>query len=121
MNIDLALDIRVGDTVYNAFMDALIVKSYSWKFNDQGKIDSIVFHVTDANNSVHVYEYEDIYDKYMTWESDEEQSWVNWAKDNKDFILEFDHITTIKEIYKIGFANGFAYKRKMLAEEMLQK
>jgi hypothetical protein len=121
MNIDIALDIRAGDIVYNTFMDELVVKSYSWKFNDKGKISEIIFQVTDSYGSVHTYAYADVYDKYMTWESDEEKSWANWAKDNKDFVLEFDHISTIKEIYKIGFANGFSHQKKLRAEEMLQK
>lgn len=121
MNIDVAVGIKDGDIIYNVFMEQLVVRSYSWKFNSHGKIASITFHAADKNNQIHVYEYQDVYDKDMTWESDEEKSWVDWAKDNKDFILEFDHIESIKEIYKIGFANGFSHRKKLLAEEMLQK
>jgi hypothetical protein len=121
MNIDTALSIKINDTIYNCFMDILTVKSYSCKFNDLGKIESMTFDTVDNNNYTRTYDYENVYDKYMTWESDEEKSWVEWASQNKDFVFEFDHIDTIKNIYKIGFANGFEYRRKRNYEEMMQK
>lgn len=121
MNIDIALSVKVNDIIYNCFMDQLTVKSYSCKFNDLGKISSMTFDTVDSNNYSRTYDYENVYDKHMTWESDEEKSWVDWASQNKDFIFEFDHIDTIKNIYKIGFANGFNYRKKINYEEMMQK
>jgi hypothetical protein len=122
MRPDIAMGIQPGDIIYNCFMEPLVVKeivntaldSYPAKYFTQ-------FTVTDARNKQHIYSCEDIYLKDLEDEDDAEKSWVGWAKDNKDFIDEFDHLTTIKEIYKVGFGNGFDHKRKLTFEEMMQK
>jgi hypothetical protein len=118
---NIALSIHVGDPVYNCFMDKLTVKALSYEFNNNGKVSSIIFNTVDNNNKNGTYSFENLYDKDITWESDEEKAWISWASQNKDFVLEFDHIDTIKNIYKIGFANGFDYRRKINYEELMQK
>lgn len=118
---NIALSIHVGDTVYNCFKDKLTVKSFSYKFDNHGKVSSIIFDTLDKNNNTKTYSFDNLYDKDFTWESDEEKSWISWASQNKDFVLEFNHIDTIKNIYMIGFVNGFDYRRKIKHEEIMQK
>lgn len=117
----IAISTHVGDQVYNCFMDELIVKSYFYKYDNNGRLSSITFDTLDKNNNTKTYSFDNLYDKDFTWESDEEKSWIEWASQNKDFVLEFNHIDTIKNIYKIGFANGFDYRRKIKHEEIMQK
>lgn len=115
MRIDLASNVKVGDIVYNCFMEPLVVGSIS-----QGDTN-LVFTVIDTGLNAHAYSYEDVYLEDFYGESDEEKSWIEWAKDNKDFFDTFDHIEASKEIYKIGFAHGFEYKRRISFEELMQK
>jgi len=122
MRIDLACGLNVGDTVYNCFMESLIVKDkISYSLDTYPGYTDTKFFLVDSNNQNHEYSYKDLYLPDLEGECDEEKSWVNWAKDNKDFLLTFDHIETIKEIYKIGFGNGFDHKRKMTYDEIMQK
>lgn len=110
----LADGIKAGDTVCNTFMQKFIVSSVSQ--DDNG----LVFTLVDTGLNTHYYSYEDIYFEDLYGESDEEKSWIDWAKNNKDFIENFDHIATIKNIYKQGFASGFVHRQK-LHEEMIKK
>lgn len=121
MRKDLAIDINIGDKVYNCFMESLTVLEKTVFNNDNGSISCIKFIVKDQANNTHVYECEDLYLSDLDDEDDSEKSWVDWAKDNKDFFELFDHISTMKEIYKIGFANGFEYKRQLKFMEAVQK
>jgi hypothetical protein len=118
---NIAISTHVGDRVYNCFMDELIIKSHYYKYDNNGKLSSIIFDTLDKNNNTKTYSFDNLYDKDFTWESDEEKSWISWASQNKDFILEFDHIDTIKNIYQIGFTNGFDYRRSIKHEELMQK
>ena len=115
MRIDLAENIKVGDTVYNCFMNALVVTSIYRKDN------VIIFSTVDTRLNRGNYDSADVYLPNLEEESDDEKSWVNWAKDNRDFFDAFDHIETMKEIYKTAFCNGFEYKRKITFEENMQK
>jgi hypothetical protein len=118
MRLDDILLLRVGDTVYNCFMDKMTIKSIKYYFDDMAhETNHRDFYMT--NN--HVYSGEDIYLENLENESDEEKSWVNWAKDNRDFFETFDHIGVVKSIYKTGFANGFEFKRVINSQEQLQK
>lgn len=111
----LAENVKVGDIVYNLFMQKLVVGYIS-----QGD-NNIVFTVVDTGLNPHAYSYEDIYLEDFYGESDEEKNWINWAKNNKEFINTFDHLSTIKWIYQQGFADGFVYRKKISFEEMMQK
>lgn len=123
MRLDLAGGVNIGDVVYNCFMEPLtVVDKIVWFANNHyDVIDFIKFIVRDCHNNTHGYSSNDLYLKDLEDESDEEKSWVDWAKDNKDFFELFDHISTMKEIYKIGFANGFEYKRQLKFMEAVQK
>jgi hypothetical protein len=121
MRIDLAQNIRLGDTIYNCFMDKLVVSSISKKVGDTGGFNNIVFGTVDTRLRNAHYDSNDVYFEDLYGESDDEKSWVEWAQNNRDFLYTFDHIETTKEIYKIGFCNGFEHKRKMSYEEMMQK
>lgn len=112
---DLAYGVKVGDIVYNTFMEKLVVGSISQSENN------VVFTVIDTGLNAHSYSYEDIYLEDLYGESDEEKSWINWAKNNKEFVDNFDHLSTIKWIYEQGFAEGFVHRQKISHEEMMQK
>jgi hypothetical protein len=111
----LADSIKVGDIVYNVFMQKLVVSSI---VQENG---GLVFALVDTGLNTHYYSYEDIYFEDLYGESDEEKSWINWAKNNKDFVETFDHLSTIKWIYQQGFAEGFVYRQKISFEEIMQK
>lgn len=115
MRIDLAKAIKVGDTLYNCFMDPMVVTSI-YKDNN-----NIIFSTIDTKLYRRGYSYEDIYFSDLYGESDEEKSWINWIKNNRDTLDTFDDIENSKKMYKIGFANGFQYKHQISIEEMLQK
>jgi hypothetical protein len=117
MHHNLASSVKVGDTIYNCFMDKLIVQSIYKEMSDDGSLYKIVFETT--NN--HHYDSTEVYFEDLYGESDDEKSWIEWAKNNKDFIETFDHIETMREIYKIGFCHGFEYKHQISFEEMMQK
>ena len=121
MRIDIGDHLNVGDSVYNCFWEKFTVQDKTVLYRDNGTISCLKFIVKDSQNNAHGYECEDLYLEDMVDEDDAEKSWVTWATENKDFFDLFDHITTLKEIYKTGFANGFEYKRKISFEEMMQK
>lgn len=122
MRIDFASDVKVGDTVYDCFMQPFVVV-----YKIGHSVDTYPAHtytrfiVRDTSGKEHEYSSEDLYLSDLEGECDEEKSWVEWAKDNKDFFDEFDHLSTIKEIYKVGFGKGFDHRRKLTFEEMMQK
>lgn len=117
MRIDLANSINIGDIVHNCFMDELVITS----INKDLKSNQIFFGTLDTRLNRASYSYTDIYSKNLEDETDDEKSWVSWAKDNRDFFDEFDNIETMKEVYKIAFCNGFEYRRTVSYTEMMQK
>lgn len=126
MRLDLAKDVQVNNLLYNCFREPLVVKEKNIFYtNDPNHrhIQSIKFRVLDSQSHTHLYDSEDLYlaEPNMDDEDDIEKAWINWATENKDFIETFDHVVTVKEIYKTGFAHGFEHKRKVLFEEMMQK
>ncbi|NBU33546.1 hypothetical protein EBS40_02865 [bacterium] len=121
MRIDLALNVHIGDKIYNCFMDELKVCGKRKDFADTGGFHRIVFETIDSRFNKVSYDSNDVYLSDLESETDDEKSWIEWAKNNRDFFDNFDHIETIKEIYKIAFCNGFEFKRKLSLEEMLQK
>lgn len=117
MRLDLAANVKVGDTVYNCFMDTLVITSIYHNTSE----NTLVFSTIDTRLNRANYAPEDIYLSDLEDETDDEKSWVGWAKDNRDFFDEFDHIETMKEVYKIAFCNGYEHKKKITLEEALQK
>lgn len=111
----LAYGIKIGDILYNVFMQKLVVSAIQQYHN------GVVFTLVDTGLNTHYYSYEDVYFEDLYGESDEEKSWINWAKNNKDFVETFDHLSTIKWIYQQGFAEGFVHRQKISFEEMMQK
>lgn len=116
MRIDLANNVKVGDIVYNCFMDELVVTSIYGKGSSK-----IVFSTIDTRLHRSNYNFSDLYLKDLEDETDDEKAWVNWAKDNRDFFDDFDHIETMKEVYKTAFCHGFEHNRKYSYEEIMQK
>lgn len=118
MRIDIADTIKLGDIVYNCFMDKLVVTSIKKDYRDS---HTIVFGTVDTRLYSSSYDSKDVYLEDLSEESDDEKSWIDWAKNNRDFFDEFDHIETMREVYKIAFCNGFEHKRKYSNQELLQK
>lgn len=118
MRIDVADTVKIGDILYNCFMDKLVVTSIK---KDLKNSHSIVFGTVDTRLYSTSYDSNDVYLEDLSEESDDEKSWIEWAKNNRDFFDEFDHIETMKEIYKTAFCNGFEHKRKISFVEMMQK
>jgi len=121
MRLDLALGVKVGDILYNCFSEQLVVSSISKDVGANGGFHKIVFGTVDTRLGKSHYDSSDVYFADLNDESDDEKSWVEWATKNRDFIETFDHIDTIKEIYKVAFCNGFEYKRKLSYQEIMQK
>lgn len=117
MRLDVAIDLKIGDVVYNCFMDELVITSIN-RVVDSNKI---FFSTVDTRLHRASYDSNNIYLKNLEDETDDEKSWVNWAKDNRDFFDEFDHIETMKEVYKTAFCHGFEHRRKYSYEEQMQK
>lgn len=118
MRLDYALNLKIGDIVYNCFMDKMVIKSIKYFFEDmKHTTNQREFYMTNDT----IYDANHIYLENLDGESDEEKSWVNWAKDNRDFFETFDHIDVLKSIYTTGFANGFEFKKTLQSEEQLQK
>ena len=112
---DLAYGVKVRDVIYDTFMQKFVVSNINQSEN------TVIFTVIDTGLNTHYYSYEDMYFEDLHGESDEEKSWINWVKDNKEFVNNFDHLSTIKWIYKQGFAEGFVYNQKVSCKEMMQK
>jgi hypothetical protein len=116
MRIDLADNLKVGDIVYNCFMDELVITSIIKNVSKR-----IFFGTVDTRLHAASYDSSDLYLKNLEDETDDEKSWVEWAKNNRDFFDEFDHIETMKDLYKIGFCRGFEHRQKITFEEAMQK
>lgn len=122
MRPDIAAGVKPGDTVYNCFMEPLKVNQKIVHTSDVHPSSHYVqFIVEDNSNNTHNYYCQDLYLADLEDEDDGEKAWVNWAKDNKDFLITFDHLETTKEVFKMGFAQGFEHKRRCSYEEMMQK
>lgn len=122
MNFDTAQTVKLNDTVYDCFMREYKVISIEHDLANHDELSyKLVFTVKNHNGWLTKFSYEDLYLKDLKYEDEEEKSWVNWAKDNQDFFGEFDHLPTIKAIYKHGFSEGFKYRQKYSYEEMMQK
>lgn len=117
MRNDVASSVNIGDLVYNCFMEPLIVvnKMVYTEYNNPQ------FSVKDRHGDISHYSCENLYLSDLEDEDDAEKAWVNWAKNNKDFCETFDHIETIREIYRTGFADGFEYRRNVTHKEQMQK
>jgi hypothetical protein len=123
MRLDLAMGLKVGDKVYNAFMDELVITSrFDTPMNDSKKIHNIILSTIDTRLNRNTYSFDDIYLKNLEGESDEEISFVNWAKDNRDYLGDTDEwFSVMKNCYKQGFSMGFEHKRRTSYEEQMQK
>lgn len=121
MRPDQAKILVSGDKVVNTFMTELTVKSINITHNNKEELLHVLVITTDNNGKQETYHHEDVYLPDLDGVSDEEKSWLNWAKDNEDFLEEFDHLPSVRLIYMRGFAQGFEYKKQLSYEEMMQK
>ena len=70
MRLDLAESIKLGDKIYNCFMEPLVVTSI---YNDPSK-QKIVFSTIDTRLNRAGYSYTDVYLEDLEGESDDEKS-----------------------------------------------
>jgi hypothetical protein len=119
---ELAKDIKPGDILYNCFMEPVKVRDKTVLFTEDGK-RNFKFTVVDLNTHIYSYDAEDLYflEPNLEDEDDIEKAWIDWAKNNKTLIQTFVHLSVLKQVFKTGFGCGFEYKRKISADEMLQK
>jgi hypothetical protein len=122
MRIDIASGLKIGDIVYNCFLDQLVITSRYDQFADSQSNQSIILSTVDTRLYKETYSCEDLYFPDFQDESDEEIAWIHWAKDNRDLLMEHEYsFKMLKECFKQGFGKGFEYKKKISANEMLQK
>ena len=118
MRLDHALSVKVGDHLINTFMDDVVVTSV---YKEGGVI---VFGTVDTRLKQVAYSYDYVYllDIGPNDISDEESSFITWAKENRQGIEEqLESLDLIKQSYMQGFGMGFAYKRIMSSKELMQK
>jgi hypothetical protein len=118
MRIDHALNVKVGDHLINTFMDDVVVTSI---YKEGGVI---VFGTIDTRLRQVAYAYDYVYllDIGPNDISDEESSFMNWAKENRESIEEqLENLDLIKQSYTQGFDAGFSYKKIISHEELMQK
>lgn len=118
MRVDQALSLSVGDKLIDCFSEDLVLNSKQLLYNSDGQIAKVKLTVVTTYLLLKIYDCSELYLPDLYEESDEEKSWVDWASKHLD---RQDDISIIKYAYLQGFANGFTYKRKALAEEQLQK
>lgn len=122
MRLDLAMNVKIGDILYNCFMDKVVISKIHIEYKPESiYIDSIIFTAVNSQMVAEKYDYRDIYLLDFDGEDDAEKSWIDWSKDNRDFFRSNDDMPTIKEIFKIGYGRGFDYRRLISYEEMMQK
>lgn len=121
MRPDQAQILVSGDKVVDSFMTQLTVKSVKSVHNHNEELLHILIITEDSDCKQDTYHHEDVYLPDLDGVSDEEKSWLNWAKENQDFLEEFDHLPSVRLIYMRGFADGYSYKKKISYEEAMQK
>jgi hypothetical protein len=122
MRIDIARGLKIGDIVYNCFLDQLVITSRYDQFVDNKTNLSIILSTVNTRLYKETYSSDDLYLTDFQDESDEEIAWVHWAKDNRDLLTEDEYsFKILKECFKQGFSKGFEHKKKISAHEMLQK
>jgi hypothetical protein len=53
---------------------------------------------------------------------DEEKSYHEWVSKNLEYLSQNkQHVSVMKKLYMEGFADGFEYKKRISAQEYLQK
>lgn len=121
ISIKEALDIRDGHKIYDYCGRHLEVKNYSVMYENGSPIN-IEFGCRDIyTNEKLIYSYDEI---YITYEdlSDECKLFLTWLRKDNDCYLKGDReIKELKLAFMGGFTDGYAYKRKNLAQEQLQK
>jgi len=127
MTLKRAILVRNNDIVYDITGKQLKVKEYSITFAD-GRFKDVHFRCIDNSDPTieSYHRYDELYEHFEDL-SDEEKHFITWIKTKHyDTNLEFkyldnDEISKIKSAYLSGFAEGFAYRQKISAEEQLQK
>lgn len=120
LSLDSIGIIYSGLSLYNICGEKIVVKNYSFKYNN-GKIISAELDCIDNNGYTEKYNYDELYDSFDDL-CDEEKSFIQWIRKNPDIIyLDPDMVIRLRECYMQGFAEGFTSKLKYSAQELLQK
>lgn len=118
MRLDQALQVKIGDHLYDPFLEDIIVTHI---YKQDGVL---IFTTVDTRISQRVYSYENVYFLNLSPEDicDEELSFIYWAKENRDNIEDnLEMFDIIKQSYMQGFGAGFAHRRKLTHGEQMQK
>lgn len=117
LNINKALNLTSGDTIYNDQGQSLIIQDYQVKFHD-GSIQTVIFGCINDKQEKHNYPYYHLFSSPNDIRNSE-KSFIAWSLNNSNLLEQISHnqLETIKKAYCDGFENTLTY----LAEEQLQK
>lgn len=117
MRLDQALNVKIGDHMVDPFLNDIVITTI---YREENGV--LIFGTIDTRLRRVVYSYENIYSKDLQDIPDEELSFMSWAKENRENIEDnLENFDLIKQSYMQGFGMGFAYKRKVSHEELMQK
>lgn len=120
MRLDLAMALKIGDVVFNAFGEQLIIEYGDiWHCKEDVRERGVLFNAIDTRFCSAKYMFDDIYLEDLYGESDEERSFVYWVRDNH--IKDSSCFPMLKQMYKQGYAMGFHSKFRTSYEEQMQK
>lgn len=121
MRLNQAQLVKMGQKLYNALLEEVVVTSIFVQEKPEHKCDAIIFSTVNTKLYKESYSFEDLYYDIEDV-CDEEKSFINWTQEHTDLILENEtSFRAIKIAYMTGFGNGFAHKRKITHEEAMQK
>lgn len=118
MRLEQARQIKMGQKLHNALLEEVVVTSI---FSPSDAGDVILFGTINTRLHKESYSFEDLYHD-LEEVCDEERSFISWAKENREFILDNEEsFKVIKKAYMSGFGNGFAYRQQLSYEAQMQK
>jgi len=121
MRLDQAQLVKMGQKLYNALLEEVVVTSIFVNVKPDHKCDAMIFSTVNTRLHKESYSFEDLYFD-LDDVCDEEKSFISWTQENTDLILANEEsFRAIKIAYMAGFGNGFAHKRKITHEEAMQK
>lgn len=117
LNINQALNLSSGDTVYDNQGQLLKIQNYQVKFHDES-IQTVIFGCVNSKQQKCSYPYYHLFISPNNIKNSE-RSFINWSINNSNLLEQVTHkqLDAIRKAYCDGFENTLTY----LAEEQLQK
>jgi hypothetical protein len=117
MRLDQAKELKIGDSIYNCFLDKLIITGIH-----QDDVKELIFSTIDTKFTSSAYYYDDLYLLDLSILSQSEAAFLDWTKNNKDLIKNnIEYYQLLKKIFREGFDKGYEFRLIINAEEQLQK